>query len=112
MRMRRRIFRMRHPVGGFSLVEVMIASAVAASVMGAAALAFSAIGKNQRRLSNYASVEIGAAAANNYYNVAGEFVDCYDAPNYGRAATADLLRDRFWEDVSYSSAVYCLARSG
>jgi prepilin-type N-terminal cleavage/methylation domain-containing protein len=101
-----------YPARGFSLVEVMIASAVAASVMGAAALAFSAIGKNQRRLSNYASIEIGAAAANNYYNIAGESVDCYDAPNYGRAATADLLRERFWEDVSHSSAVYCLARSG
>jgi prepilin-type N-terminal cleavage/methylation domain-containing protein len=100
------------PVGGFSLVEVMIASAVAASVMGAAALAFSAIGKNQRRLSNYAAIEIGAAAANNYYNLSGVSVDCYDAPNYGRAASADLLRERFWEDISHGSAVYCLARSG
>jgi prepilin-type N-terminal cleavage/methylation domain-containing protein len=99
-------------VVGFSLVEVMIASAVAASVMGAAALAFSAIGMNQRRLSSYGAVEIGHAAANNYYNLAGNSVDSYDAPNYGRATTADLLRERFWEDISHGSAVYCLARSG
>jgi prepilin-type N-terminal cleavage/methylation domain-containing protein len=109
---RERLLKTGCPVGGFSLVEVMIASAVAASVMGAAALAFSAIGMNQRRLSNYAAIEIGAAAANNYYNLAGNSVDCYDAPNYGRAASADLLRERLWEDISHASAVYCLARNG
>lgn len=97
---------------GFSLVEVMVASAISASVLTAAALVFNAIGQNQRRLSTFGSIEIGSPAASNYYSLTGLTVDSYDAPSYGRAATADLLRERFWEDMSYASAVYCMARSG
>lgn len=90
----------------------MVASGIAASVLTAAALVFASVGQHQRRLSTYGSIEIGTPAAKNYYNLTGLTVDSYDAPSYGRAATAELLRDRFWEDISYSSAVYCLARSG
>lgn len=97
---------------GFSLVEVMVASGIAATVVTAAALVISAVGMNQRRLSTYGSIEIGAPAADNYYGLTGLTVDAYEAPNYGRAVSADLLRERFWEDVSHASAVYCMARTG
>ncbi len=97
---------------GFSLVEVMVASVISASVLTAAAMVFSAIGQNQRRLSTFGAIKIGSPAATNYYDLSGTTIDSYDAPNYGRAATADLLRERFWEDISHASAVYCLGRHG
>ena len=96
----------------FSLVEMTVAASIAASVLTAAALAFSAIGLNQRKLSTYGAIEVGAPAALNYYNLTSQSVDAFTAPNYGRAANADLMRERFWDDVSYASAVYCLGRTG
>ena len=39
-------------------------------------------------------------------------VDAYFAPNYGRATTADLMRDTFYEDLQSATAVYCLGRNG
>lgn len=91
---------------------MMVASIISATVLAAAALVFNVIGQNQRRLSTFGSIEIGGSAASNYYSLTGLTVDSYNAPSYGRAATADLMRERFWEDVSYASAVYPLARSG
>tara|TARA_Y100000588_G_scaffold372205_1_gene444493 strand:+ start:388 stop:1347 length:960 start_codon:yes stop_codon:yes gene_type:complete len=97
---------------GFSLVEVMVASAIAASVLTGAALAFNAIGTNQRKVSTIVSIEIGKSAANSHYDISGSTVNTYKAPSYGRAARADRLRSRFWDDVSHASAVFCLARDG
>jgi prepilin-type N-terminal cleavage/methylation domain-containing protein len=97
---------------GFSLVEVMIASAIAASVLTGAALAFNAIGMNQRKVSNILSIEIGQSSARSYYDISGSTVNTYKAPSYGRAARADRVRSRFWDDVSHASAVFCLARDG
>ena len=97
---------------GFSLVEVMVASAIAASVLTGAALAFNAIGMNQPKVSAIVSVEIGQSSAKNYYNINGSIVNAYKAPSYGRAARADRIRSRFWDDVSHASAVFCLARDG
>ena len=97
---------------GFSLVEVMIASAIAASVLTGAALAYNAIGMNQRKVSTIVSIEIGQSSARNYYDINGGTVTTYKAPSYGRAARADRVRSRFWDDVSHASAVFCLARGG
>ena len=60
---------------GFSLVEVMVASAIAASVLTGAALAFNAIGTNQRKVSTIVSIEIGKSAANSHYDISGSTVN-------------------------------------
>ena len=97
---------------GFSLVEVMVASTIAASVLTGAAVAFNAIGTNQRKISTIVSIEIGESSAKSYYDISGSTVNTYKAPSYGRAARADRVRSRFWDDVSHASAVFCLARDG
>jgi prepilin-type N-terminal cleavage/methylation domain-containing protein len=97
---------------GFSLVEVMVASVIAASVLTGAALAFNAIGTNQRKVSTIVSIDIGKSVAKSHYDISGSTVTTYKAPSYGRAARADRIRGRFWDDVSHASAVFCLARDG
>ncbi len=48
----------------------------------------------------------------NFYNVDATQTDVWIAPNYGRRAQADRLRDIFWDDVDTSAAVFCLGRNG
>jgi len=95
----------------FSLTEVMIASSIAACLITGVALIMSSIGANlQKQKSNFIKVNIGHKAAKAYYNINSESVNSYSAPNYGRAASADRLKSKFNDDISDSSAVFCLAR--
>jgi prepilin-type N-terminal cleavage/methylation domain-containing protein len=98
---------------GFSLVEVMVASTIAVMVFTTGAVLYHAVSFHQRRLSVYESVELGASALANYYGmISATSIDVYTAPHYGRAAWAENLRDKFWEDTRSASAVYCLGRNG
>jgi len=95
----------------FSLTEVMIASSIAACLITGVALIMSSIGSNlQNQKSNSIKVNIGHKLAKAYYNINSESVNSYNAPNYGRAASADRLKSKFNDDISDSSAVFCLGR--
>ena len=98
----------------FSLVEMVVASGISALVFTMGAISYSVITSQQRVSSTYGTVSIGSAAAVNYYGKAPSVtsIDAYFAPNYGRATTADLMRETFYEDINGASAVYCLPRSG
>jgi len=96
---------------GFSFVEVLMALAIAAGVITTAVLAYQAATQATNRYGTYGAVQLNPGVLFNFYALSGFYVDTYFAPNYGRVAQAEVMRDEFYEDVSRASAVYCLARS-
>ncbi len=109
--MMKRHYRRRY-TAGFTAAELLAATVVSAIFFSAAALVYQTITANQRRLTSLVEVEIGAAANQNFYGVAEDFVVVYAAPNFGRLAMSEELREIFWEDIGRSTAVYCLSRNG
>ena len=97
---------------GFSFVELLVAIAIAAAVLTVSVLAYQTITQSNKRLGTYGAVELPVGVMENFYGLAGPFVRTHFAPNYSRAAVAETLRENFYEDLSYASAVFCLARDG
>jgi len=98
---------------GFSMIEVLVAIGVSTIFFTAAALVFQNVTVNRKRLATIESVPIGAASIENFYGItATSEINVYSAPNFGRAAFANEMRERFRDDVARSSAVYCLGRDG
>lgn len=105
---------------GFTLVEILVASSLAAIFMTAAALSYAAITQNRDEIHSYGRVVVGASNLDNFFGSSApkeggatvNFRNIPWAPNYGKAAELEYLRDIFWEDVSSASAVFCLARAG
>lgn len=99
---------------GFSLVEMVVSTGIAAMVFTVGALSYQTITSQQTRSITYGSITIGGAAAESYYGKEDTVtdIDTYYAPNYGRGTTADLMRETFYEDLQNSTAVYCLGREG
>ncbi len=96
----------------FSLVEIVIAAAIAAAVITTAVMIYQNITAAARPTASYSSLPVGATVLENLYGLSQTNLDVYSAPNYGRRADADLLRDKFWDDVARASAVFCLGRDG
>lgn len=96
--------------GGFTLTEILVAASISALVFSAASLLFQSIGANGKRLSTIVTVPIGSVAAGNFYGLTASEINVYSAPNYGRGAFAEEMRELFWEDVGTATAVHCLAR--
>ncbi len=94
----------------FTLVEMLVASALAAACFSAVALIYQSITVNQKRSASVLEVNIGAGKVTNYYNISGSTIQVNQAPNYGRVAFAEQLREIFWDDVESSAAVFCLTR--
>jgi hypothetical protein len=90
---------------------MLVAISLSAVFMGAAALVFSAITTNSKRLTTVMDLNIGSANKANFYSQSGDTVRVYQAPNYGKAAYVQDFRDLLLEDASYSSSIYCLPRS-
>ncbi|MFZ4763525.1 MAG: prepilin-type N-terminal cleavage/methylation domain-containing protein [Roseimicrobium sp.] len=103
---------MRHTrrQAGFTAAEMLVATAMAAVLVGAAALAYSTIVRGQRQLTQVATVRLPAGAQLNYYGINSTNITTYVAPNFGSVARAESLRERFIADVAQSIAVYCLYR--
>jgi type II secretory pathway pseudopilin PulG len=97
---------------GFSLIELLVAAGLAATVLTVGVLIFQNIGAGRYHVSSYGAVTIGAAAIENFYGQVGTDVLTYWAPNYGRAAQAEILRERFLDDIAHANAVFCLGRNG
>lgn len=96
--------------GGFSLVELLVALAVGAAVLVAGVMIFQNFTLGSSSTGTYLEVTLGQAAVQNFYGLDRTAIDVWVAPNYGRRVQADLLRDRFWEDVERANAVFCLGR--
>ena len=106
---------------GFTAAEMLVATAIAAVVAGAAALTMYGVTISQRQYAQVTTVTLPAGALANFYpgwsgtTVNGTLntnaVSTVLAPNFGALARAESLRERFLFDVSQGVAVYCLARN-
>ncbi|MDF1853741.1 MAG: prepilin-type N-terminal cleavage/methylation domain-containing protein [Verrucomicrobiales bacterium] len=95
---------------GFTFVEMLVAISLSAVFLGAASIVLTSISANSKRLTRVVELDIGSSTKNNFYEQGGSTVQTYAAPNYGRAAYVQLIRDLMLEDASQSSAVFCLPR--
>lgn len=89
---------------------MLVAISLSAIFLGAATLVLSSINANSKRLVRVIDANIGNSANVNFYGMNTGNVRVHAAPNYGKAATAQLFRDRILDDVEISSAVFCLPR--
>ena len=96
---------------GFTSAEMLVATAIAAVVVGAAALGYSALAGSMRNYTQVATVNIGSTAMNAFYGQNTNTISAYIAPNFGSLARAEALREEFVADTMQSVAVYCLYRS-
>ena len=100
-------------VRGFSLTEIMITSTIAACLITGVSLIMNVIGSNLENQNTIVTkVNIGKIASKVYYDINSHTVNTYNAPSYGRTATADRLKSKFMDDIEGCTAVFCLARDG
>lgn len=111
----------RRRFGGFSLVEVLVASSMAAVFLGVAVVAYDAIVANKRQPYSSGRVDVGVGNLQNFFGASAPQDDLGNAvgfrvipwaPNYAKSGELDLLRDAFMDDVGTASAVFCLSRVG
>ncbi|MEM7600126.1 MAG: hypothetical protein AAF357_01770 [Verrucomicrobiota bacterium] len=109
--MRDSLTKKQHTSKGWTFVEMLVAISMSAIFLGAAALVFSSISVNSKRLTRVLDVSIGTSTSQNFYDQSSGTVRVYSAPNYGRAAYAQTFRDLMMDDAADSSAIYCLPRN-
>ena len=97
---------------GFTAAELLFAMALGAAVIGAAAVGYSTIAKSRPTTSATATIPLDSTRLTNYYNLAQSSIVTAVAPNYGSAAKAEDLRERFMADIHTATAVFPLARTG
>jgi prepilin-type N-terminal cleavage/methylation domain-containing protein len=98
--------------GGFSFVELLVAIAIGAIVVGTAALAYHAVAGSARQRGIYQNIAIGPQANANFYALDSAVRSAWFAPNYGMLARSEQMRSLFLEDVQKSAGVFCLPRTG
>lgn len=104
---------LRSQLRGFSLLELLIVASLCAILFTTGALAYRAVAQNQRRANTFQEVALTASVAANFFpGSTATTIDCYTAPNYGRATLANQMRNLFYEDVESASAVFPLPRTG
>jgi hypothetical protein len=89
-----------------------MAAAIAVCVLTVAVIAFRAVSQNANRYGQYTKIQLPSGALFALYGLSGTDLQTWVAPNYGRVAQAELLRETFYQDISHATAVYCLARTG
>ena len=98
--------------GGFTAAEMLIASSIAAVVVGMAALTVYGISLGQRRFTEVTTVTLPNGALSNFYSgQTGNTVNTVIAPNYDAVGRAEALREKFLSDQRQAVAVYILARN-
>jgi hypothetical protein len=96
---------------GFTTVELLLAMALGAAIIGAAAVAYGTISRNQPRGGNSAVVTLDSARLTNYYGLNQTTIQAAVAPNYGAVVRAEDMRERFTADVLSAVAVFPLSRT-
>ena len=96
---------------GFSSIELLVALAIGAAIIGAAAIAYGGIARNLPRVGSSVIVTLDNTKLNNYYGLAQSTLQASVAPSYGALARAEDLREQFMADTLSATAVYCLSRS-
>jgi hypothetical protein len=106
-------WRSQSRTAGFSFAELLVAISIAAFVLVIAVMAFQAIGLFSLGRSSLQTITFSdSGVMTNFYNTAGTKVSTWSTPTYGHLARVEELRDKYYEDVQKSIAVYCLPRVG
>ena len=105
------IFRLQQRAGGFSSVELLLALAIGAALIGAAAIGYGSIVRSLPRVGSSVVVQLDAAKVNNFYSLNQTTIQASVAPSYGALAQAEDLREQFMADILSATAVYCLSRT-
>ena len=103
----------RSRAAGFTFAEMLVAVAIAAIVLVAAVMGFQAIGQFQSRRSNLETLTFADnTVMTNFYGTNSTTVSTWSTPTYGYLAKVEQIRDKYYEDLQKSIAVYCLPRAG
>ncbi len=95
---------------GFTAAEMLVATMIAAVLIGAASMAYSTVARGQRQFTSTATVRLPSGAQNNFYAVNSSNITSFIAPNFGSVARAESMREKFMADTAQAVAVYCLYR--
>ncbi|MEM7145503.1 MAG: prepilin-type N-terminal cleavage/methylation domain-containing protein [Verrucomicrobiota bacterium] len=97
---------------GFTLIEILVASALTALTFTAGAMLFQAATANGKRGAMLVDLNLGTPLMENFYGLSQNSISAYVAPHSGRGVFAEEMRERFNEDVAGAVAVFCLGRNG
>lgn len=100
-----------HANRGFTLVELLMALAIGAAVIGATAVGFGTLARATGRVGGPAAITLTSAQISNFYGVSATAWNTNVAPNPGATAAAEDMRERFLADTMAATAVYCLSRT-
>lgn len=96
-----------------------MAGAMSAAFMAAAALSYQAVTYNRKHYQSLVPVtinpggDLSGTMGNFYPNLAGQtLINAFSSPSYGRAAAAQTVYDRFWDDMEKASGIFALSRNG
>jgi prepilin-type N-terminal cleavage/methylation domain-containing protein len=106
-----RLLRRHSQHRGFTTIELLLAMAIGALVIGAAAVAYGTLTRNMPKGGNAATITLDAARMTNYYGLNQTTIQAVVAPNYGAALRAESMRERFLSDVMTATAVFPIART-
>ena len=104
-------FRFQPRAGGFSSMELLLALAIGAALIGAAAVAYGSIARNLPRVGSSVIVTLDSSKMTNFYGLVQPTVQASVAPSYGALAQAEDLRETFLADTLSATGVYCLSRT-
>jgi prepilin-type N-terminal cleavage/methylation domain-containing protein len=96
---------------GYTFVELLVALVIAAGIITVAILAYSATSYSKSKFLAYTDVTLPSGRLANMYGTASSVVTAHAAPNFGRSAMAEMLKDKLYEDLADASAVFCLSRT-
>lgn len=105
--------RQPHPAlqRAWTFVELLVAISLSAIFLGAASLVMSSINANSKRLVQVVDANVGSGTMYNFYRQYTSNIRVSAAPNYGKAAQAQLIRDMMLDDADAASAVFALPRA-
>jgi prepilin-type N-terminal cleavage/methylation domain-containing protein len=96
---------------GFTFVEILVASAIAAVTIAVAALAFSTITTRAPSIGDV-DVTLPSGMANNFYGIDTNVVAVGSAPSFTELGRAEALREILEDDLRSAVFTVCLARNG
>ena len=97
---------------GFSLIELLITVGISAVVIAAGAAVFASVANARSSKSSTVRIPLGNATASAFFgqDLGGLPIQTWSAPNYARAAEAELLRSVLLSDIQSACAVFVLSR--
>ena len=105
------ITRLQKRIEGFSSVELLLAMAIGAAIIGAAAIAYGSIARSLPPVGSATMVTLDTNKVGNFYGLSQSVIQASVAPSYGSLARAEDMREQFLADTLAGTAVYCLSRT-